>query len=247
MIPFDRYYRRIGNSGAFFAIFGHIKMACMKQLYLRHLLKFISFFVLMSLVVTPALQAQQQKLPVIDTLHIKAGTELKIDDSTHYYPNDTIMILSDTVVKNNPQLKTYLLYQKLENSAKKSVVTQKLFDIAFAGKDYLQRTDTIQQEKSGQRFDPYEGKIIRKVNYDVLDVIGPNVNDTVHYSLSDFQRWVNDLYPNTKDFVIKNNQLFKVGDSLDPLQLSNTERLLRELQSIKDARVEVRPLPGNPG
>jgi hypothetical protein len=52
---------------------------------------------------------------------------------------------------------------------------------------------------------------------------------------------LNDLYAGTRDVVIAQHLLFRAGDRLDPFALADSERLLREVAFINDARIEVVP------
>ncbi|MFP4469076.1 MAG: hypothetical protein ACLFPE_00225 [Bacteroidales bacterium] len=123
---------------------------------------------------------------------------------------------------------------------------KQVYKLTFNDGGYLQRDDTIQQEKSDERFEAYEGKVIRNIRYKVQDVVGPDVDDTSKVSLPGFYSWLNNLHPKTRNYVVKNNQLFKENEKLNPLELANSERLLRDLASIKDARIYVSQVENQP-
>jgi hypothetical protein len=55
---------------------------------------------------------------------------------------------------------------------------------------------------------------------------------------------VNHLHADTKDFIIRNNLLFRVGDVVDPYKLADNERLLRQFKTIRDARIYLKPAEG---
>src|SRR5688500_10820338 len=53
--------------------------------------------------------------------------------------------------------------------------------------------------------------------------------------------WANGLHIRTKERVIRQEFLFKVGDRLDPFLIAETERNLRALSFIRAARVAKYP------
>lgn len=181
-----------------------------------------------------------------DTLRIKAGSEILIYDSLHIFLSDTMIYFPDSIIRQNPQLKTYLFYQKIENEAKKSRFTKELYKLAFRGPEYLRSEDTVKIEKADAGYEPYNGKIIRNIYYKVLNVVGPTLQDTSAPVLPGVFEFINKIHPKTKNNVLRNNLLFKRNEELNPLELSNSERLLREMGAIKDAKIQVVPVPGQP-
>nr|NQU89328.1 hypothetical protein [Bacteroidota bacterium] len=181
-----------------------------------------------------------------DTLYIKKGTQISIDGQLYIYKNDTTLILPDSIIERNPELKSRLFYSDLKNKADKYKVTKKLYNLAFSAPKGMVINDSVQVKRSEKRFDPYDGKIIRNIRYKVLNVIGPTVYDTTREANAYAHNFINNLSPTTRKFVLRDNLLFKEGQPLDPLQISNSGRIIREMPSIKDARIEVvEPSPGS--
>ncbi len=188
--------------------------------------------------------AVSQNIPTTDsdTVFIKKDTRLIISDSLYVFNSDTTIIFPDSIIRQNPELKTYILYLELEKKSQKSFVTRELYKAAFTSHHDILTNDTIDLQKSEKRFTPWNGKVIRKIYYKVLQAIGSNVTDTSSHHNTKFFDWLNNSYPSTRTFVIKNNLLFHQGDRIVPMELSNSERILREQRSIKDARISISEL-----
>jgi hypothetical protein len=197
--------------------------------------------VMLFLMINPALHAQRsgKEKDVTDTIFIEKGTSLKIYDSTYVFSSDTTMIFHDSVVKQNDELRTYQLSQLLKKKAQISGLTRELYEATFANPNKKPEKDSTKIEKPEKRFEPYEGKVIRKIHYKVLDAIGPTVNDTAYTIDSKLMRWLNNTYTPSKDWVTRDNLLFKEGDRIEPYLMTNSERLLRDLKSFNDARIRV--------
>ncbi|HZK07112.1 MAG TPA: hypothetical protein VFC92_02830 [Bacteroidales bacterium] len=198
------------------------------------LLQLMLFLMLFS-----SLHAQQKNRSVTDTIFIEKGTRIKIYDSTYTFKNDTTLIFNDSVIRQNDELRTYRLRRMLKEKTQGSRLTRELYAATFANPHKEPKEDTAAIEKPEKRFEPYEGKVIRNIRYLVLDAIGPTVMDTAYQTESKFFRWLNKTYPATRNYVIRDNLLFGEGDRIEPYLMSNSERLLRELRSLNDARIRV--------
>ena len=81
------------------------------------------------------------------------------------------------------------------------------------------------------------GKIIRKINIEILDVFGASVinpKDTVRNWLQDVG---NDLHLNTKEWLIKNKLIFFEGQIFIPFYILESERIIRESPYVYDVRI----------
>jgi hypothetical protein len=85
-----------------------------------------------------------------------------------------------------------------------------------------------------------EGKQIRTVHFTRLDPFGVNVNDTIGAPLTWFQRAGNNVRVSTSKTILKKNLTFKAGEEVDPGKILESERLLRQLDYISDARIVLR-------
>jgi hypothetical protein len=95
-------------------------------------------------------------------------------------------------------------------------------------------------ERSEQKFRRYTGKRIRSIRIMRLDVFESSVMDTT-LVISRFKKALNHVNFSTRETTVRQSLLFKEGDSIDPYVLADSERLLRYLDFIKDARIVVIP------
>lgn len=92
--------------------------------------------------------------------------------------------------------------------------------------------------KNANEFEPYKGKIIRKITIEKLG-FNKEVNDTGKLHKSFFVELGNRLHTKTRERIILNNLFFTVGDSLYPNLLADNEKLLRDLRFLQDARIVI--------
>ncbi|MHB9031183.1 MAG: hypothetical protein ACYC9O_20645 [Candidatus Latescibacterota bacterium] len=96
-------------------------------------------------------------------------------------------------------------------------------------------------ERSEQKFLRYEGKRIVSIRIKRLEVFDSSVQDTTGVKTSRLEKALNRVNFNTRDTTIRQSLLFEEGDYVDPYVLADSERLLRYLDFIKDARIVVMP------
>ncbi len=83
-----------------------------------------------------------------------------------------------------------------------------------------------------------EGKIIKNIYINNIDVSGPFINNGNDWKPDIFGKIGNALHFKTKIWVIKNILLFKEGEKLDPMSIEDSERLLRESGYFYDAAIK---------
>ncbi|WP_291721129.1 hypothetical protein [Bernardetia sp.] len=85
-----------------------------------------------------------------------------------------------------------------------------------------------------------EGKIIGNISVRTLDVFGAKATDTLRKTKNWLERAGNTLHIKTHSGVVKRRYLlFEEGEKLNPDLIRDTERILRQLNSIADARIYV--------
>jgi hypothetical protein len=94
-------------------------------------------------------------------------------------------------------------------------------------------------QRSDERFLRYAGMRLRRIRVRALDVFGASVDDTTQLARSGLARFLNHLNFRSRDNTIRQNLLFKEGDVIDPFRLAESERVLRSLDFIEDARIVV--------
>lgn len=70
-----------------------------------------------------------------------------------------------------------------------------------------------------------------------------NVNDTAWVAQTGLGRWMN-FHAQTKSSVVLARSLVQPGDVVDDVVLADMERLVREIETIRDARLYVLPVAG---
>lgn len=140
------------------------------------------------------------------------------------------------------------VYERIDEFAKKRKFTQVLYDAIFVAP--AQTSEELSAKRSGapkDHFARYKGRIIRSVNIHVLDPFATDVNDTILRPTNWIERVGNSAHMTTRIHVVKGILLFKEGDVLDPLELRESERLLRTYALANDARITVLPAQGERG
>jgi hypothetical protein len=131
------------------------------------------------------------------------------------------------------------IYDKIKHAAAKTKFTTFLYYTIFVDpqpKEYPLRAAS-HEEKIVNPYLKYKGRIIRKINIKVYDPFNYSVADTSLHENSFLENAGNRLHIKSRHWVIKNKLLFKSGDTLNPLSISETERLLRQPYYINDAKI----------
>ena len=99
--------------------------------------------------------------------------------------------------------------------------------------------DTFNIMSPGSIFYNVEGLTIASIHIVRLNPFGTSVTEPFYHYPGWSGRLGNAVHVNTTDFVIRNALLFKEGDAVDGIKLSYSERYLRSLAYIGDARISV--------
>jgi hypothetical protein len=169
---------------------------------------------------------------------------LQRKDSSAVY-NDTLLVPKSASLQYTPSFalvkkhyKTSDLYDQIKQAADKEYWTRQLHNIVVKPSS-VPVSDTLKNENSEASFEKYKNKIIRNITLKRLNIFGPSVYDTTSRPLNWVETTGNKLHVETSDRIIYNHILFKKGDQLNPLKLSDNERVLRSLSFIEDARILV--------
>lgn len=83
----------------------------------------------------------------------------------------------------------------------------------------------------------FSGKIIRKINVEVLDVFGGSVDDPEDTVRSWLQNGGNSLHMDTKEWLIRNKLQFSEREIFVPSDLTESERIIRQSPYVYDVRI----------
>lgn len=88
-------------------------------------------------------------------------------------------------------------------------------------------------------FSIYEGRTIRSITVVGVD-FGTAITDTSKRFKNQLTRLANSFHHKTRNYVIRNNLFFNVGDKVFPSLLADNERHLRDQPYLQDARIVIR-------
>ena len=182
-----------------------------------------------------------------DTLVTKKAKH-NLADSTYVISRDTLVFLLDTVNEKYPNEDSKegnKFYHALKRSADKRKFTKELYRLFFVAPDKLKSTNTLKTERSETAFLQYQGKKIREISIRVLEPFGSTLYDTTKIATSWIENTGNKLHHTSRRKHLKKLLRLQEGDDLDPYDIADNERLIRQLSYIKDAYFRVIPVPGS--
>lgn len=183
-----------------------------------------------------ALPVHSAKLPAKNLLAPALEGSFEEDTTRRFFPFRVLM-LTDTTEQGRQKVRTQQFYQKIKDTFYKTRVTRALFDMVFVPPKSSEAPALSQEDKSKERYQPYEGQTIGNITIRKLPPFGPTVTDTSSIASSWYKKAGNKLHFPTRNWVLEKNLLLESGDLIDPYKLADSERLLRELPFIRDARI----------
>jgi hypothetical protein len=177
-----------------------------------------------------------------DTVFVKKGTHFLLFGRIGIIRNDTFFIVTDTMLhyknKNRPSQSSFL-YDSIYSKLSRNKISKLLYPLAFRPPQPPPLLDKIQVIRDESPFQPYCGKIIRKVRIRSLKPFGTSVQDTTSVPVTGLGRALNNTHLNTHTDVIRKNLLIREGQILDPDLLADNEKILRELPFIDKVQTYV--------
>lgn len=168
---------------------------------------------------------------------------------------DSVSIIPDSLYKEKRKIHldsiaadSVKIYEKIRKFALKNKITYLIYKSVFvepengtAAKD----STPVQKPKKIRKKDnlkQYRGKIIRNIEIITLDPFGTSINNLLNETSNKLEQLGNRLHINTRKIAIYNQLLFRKNEELDPLSLKESERLIRQLVYVRDARIAVAPV-----
>ncbi len=184
-------------------------------------------------------QAASQDKP--SRIKVKKGLLVVLRDTTFITKRDTVLVLSEVEkatirIRENPFVKSSNFYDSLSISAYKHKVTREIFDLVVKKRGRKEKLVNA-VVKSEEIFMPYTGYAIGSIVFKNVDMLEGSVIDTLQKAETKLGKFVNKVHKDTRAGIIANNLLFHVGDKVDPYQLADNERILRQFISLRDARI----------
>ncbi len=132
------------------------------------------------------------------------------------------------------------IYKKIRDAAYKRTFTTWMYHAVFVDPAPIEYpVEPAVKQKNVNPYLKHKDRIIRNINITVYNPFGHKVQDTVLRIDNFLENIANHIHINTRHWIIVNRLLFKNNDTLNPLALSETERLLRQAEFINDARIYI--------
>jgi hypothetical protein len=177
----------------------------------------------------------------VKRIKVKKGLLVILRDTTFITKRDTVIVQNDPEanpirIRENPYLKSSKFYDSLSKSAYNNRFTREVFDLIVKKRGRKEKLVNA-VVKSEEIFIPYAGYTIRSIVFRSVDMLEGSVIDTLQKAETKFGKFVNKVHKDTRSQIISNNLLFEIGDLVDPYQLADNERVLRQFITLRDARI----------
>ena len=178
-----------------------------------------------------------------DTIvRIPPGVINKIKENISFFPGEVLLSTPNALIPIRVTIRDQnrVFLDSLKARASKNLLTKSLYSYLVVN------TDTLYKKRftgtSEVNYKSYSGKRIRKIRIQRLNVFGATINNPLSNDPNKIENILNKTHFNTNENIIRKNLLFSVGDTISPMQLSDNERILRQLSYIDDARIVVFPV-----
>ncbi|HEY0976385.1 MAG TPA: hypothetical protein VGE21_02855 [Flavobacteriales bacterium] len=156
-----------------------------------------------------------------------------------------LLILLFSAERSAAQSDSTSLYRKIHEWSNKRKFTQWIYSGIFVPpRDEDEPPPKAPATRRVNPFIKYKGRVVRNIQVHTFDPFGFSVDDTTKRPVSGLQGWGNALHRRTRERIARNVLIVKPMRRLDPLEVSESERVLRTQPYINDARIEVKPVPG---
>ncbi len=142
-----------------------------------------------------------------------------------------------------PLKDTLKFYKKIKTVMYKHKLTKMAYDAIFVEPKPIEypKHPGSKEEKIVNPYLKYQDKIIRNINIRVYDPFGYSVTDTVPRKITTLEHAGNRAHTTTRKWIIINKLLFKENKPVNPLELSESERVLREARYVNDVNISIVP------
>lgn len=188
--------------------------------------------------------AQRTTVAKKDSLFVQAGMLVILPDTFYVTTQDTLVPTSGRSIRlrKDPYARSKTFYDSLAVHSGKSRMKKELYRLFIRDNTpvkVVRKNDVVREED----FESYDGKTVRTITHLKMPVLDGNVNDTAWVAQSGLGRWMN-FHAQTKSSVVLARSIVQPGDVVDEVVLADMERLVREIETIRDARLYVLPVPG---
>ena len=110
---------------------------------------------------------------------------------------------------------------------------------------FFTRLIVFSQSAEGDNYQRFSGKIIRQLDIETYDPAGVRIYDIAITNTALPPRVVNAIHYQTKPKTVRRLLLFEVGDTVNPFEVYESERLLRRILFIRDCFIKMNPVAGD--
>ncbi|MFK7953008.1 MAG: hypothetical protein AB8B73_09195 [Ekhidna sp.] len=154
---------------------------------------------------------------------------------------DTILIIPSSQeyeILNANYLQSKKLYDSIHSLAQKSKITKEIYNLLITSRPQKTKEITAKEpRKSEEYFKEFQDRTISKINYVSVEIFTGSVNDTTLSSNSSIVQFCNKMHNDTRNAVIQKHLLFSLNSKVDPYDMADTERIIRSLSYIEDAKI----------
>ncbi|MDT8400430.1 MAG: hypothetical protein RQ743_01950 [Bacteroidales bacterium] len=189
-----------------------------------------------------ALPAHSQNNAFLKAVRVAGGSYVSINDSLVYFKNDTVIYISDSYLPQDTNVykQTLIFYDSLKAKAGRKNFTKILYDLVVVPPAIVSPSGITRREVD--QFVDHSGKIIRNIYIRRLNAFGTTINDPEASIENESEYFLNKTHLKTREYIIRNYLVIEENDSLVPLKISESERILRQLPFIYDARIIIIPV-----
>ncbi|MBP6312118.1 MAG: hypothetical protein KA408_07615 [Flavobacteriales bacterium] len=141
------------------------------------------------------------------------------------------------------------IYHQIDSMTEKSKVLNWLYDQVFIRQPTTDTTEAVARTTGPQhgadRYERFRGRHIRTIEIHILEPFGTDLYDTARVQNKALERFGNKVHVLTRPYLLRRTLVLNEGDLLDPLRVSESERLLRNSPMVNDARIRVIPIEGS--
>lgn len=126
-------------------------------------------------------------------------------------------------------------YSEIKERADSTFIYRRIYPLIFRRPQTSEGVE-IRNLPANATFRPYRNKVIRSIRIIRLKPFGNSIYDTIAVPQDGIVKTINSLHFQTREKVIRKYLRFDEGDRLDPVILSDNERIIRSSPIFDDAR-----------
>ncbi len=165
-------------------------------------------------------------------------------DTSFITKNDTILFLSTEEIKKikvreSPELRTLRFFDSIRSRSSETRIAKEVVSLILKSKATKASLPAV-VVKNEDAFKQYEGYVIGSITFKAVDLLEGSVIDTLQKTSTTFGKFINHIHKDTRASIVQRNLLFATGDKVDPYQLADNERILRQFRTMRDARIQLK-------